>query len=419
MRIKRTIIASASIAMLAFTLTACEDEKSTEIKSIQMPDGRIWMAKNLDIAIGKSECYDKDPANCQKCGRLYDWETAMKACPNGWHLPTDAELENMFGAINGEVEIGKSLKSKEGWKDNGNGIDAYGFSILPCGRSSDDGTFDRMGNVGTLWSTAEINAKKAWVYAMINTDNKPYKDSISKDGLRSVRCIKDYAKPAAAEQANASEPQKARSVYVLGKDVLLKEPQEFFGFLLGKDPCKDISNPVKQQDCVNNLNLDDILNKIESEEIGKIKTFTDIGNLSSKPESKVLCNVMVSFRRTISVFNKEEIDELRNDIVQTNAARKKDGLGELIGKEITECLTLFENKYITEFYDNSNNTDYSILTNYAIFANKEEAMNFEPKEGSEYKLKLKNIVFFYYIKSIGTSEQGFRKIKIYDYVGQN
>jgi len=201
MRIKRTIIASASIAMLAFTLTACEDEKSAEIKSVQMPDGRIWMAKNLDIATGKSECYDKDPANCQKCGRLYVWETAMKACPKGWRLPTDAELENMFGAINGEVEIGKSLKSKESWKDNGNGIDAYGFSILPCGRSSNDGTFDRMGNVGTLWSTAEINAKKAWVYAMINTDNKPYKDSISKDGLRSVRCIKDETNPTATKQA--------------------------------------------------------------------------------------------------------------------------------------------------------------------------------------------------------------------------
>jgi len=421
MRIIHTIATAMSIAMLAFTFLSCEDEKNQEIKSVQMPDGRIWMAKNLDIAIGKSECYDKDPANCQKCGRLYDWETAMKACPKGWHLPTDTELSDLAGAIGGD-EAGKALKSKESW----DGSDAYGFSLLPCGRGL-DGTYDRMGNMGALWSATKINAEKSWVYGMLNADNKAYKDSVTKARLYSIRCIKDETKSVATEQVQQKEPeqkkepekQKTRSVYVLSKDLLLKEPQLFFGFLLGKDPCKDISNPVKQQDCVNNLNLNDILNKIESEEIGKIKTFTEIGNLSPKPESKMLCNIMANFAIAIDIIDKEKVEKFRKEINETNAARRKNGQGELIGSEITECLTLFENKYITEFYDNSNNTDYSIRTNYAIFANKEEAMNYEPKEGTEYKLKLKNIVFFYYIKAVGTPDEGFRKIKIYDYVGQN
>ncbi len=55
--------------------------------------GQTWMAENLnyDPGTGTSACYDNDPGNCATFGRLYDWATAMEACPDGWHLPSDAE----------------------------------------------------------------------------------------------------------------------------------------------------------------------------------------------------------------------------------------------------------------------------------------------------------------------------------------
>jgi len=410
MRINRTVATAVCIAMLAFAFLACEDEKSSEIKSVQMPDGRIWMAKNLDIATGKSECYDKDPANCQKCGRLYDWETAIKACPKGWRLPTDAELSDLAGAIGG-AEVGKALKSKESW----DGTDAYGFSVLPCGRGL-DGKFDRMGDMGALWSADEINAQKSWVYGIINADNKIYKDSATKARLYSVRCIKGDAKPTATEQANAPAPEKPKvqSIYIFNDELLdPKNRYELFRLLDKKDPCADISNPVKQQDCKNNKSINDILDEIERERIGKIETFTNIGNLSSKPETKMLCDLTVSFRRIIRVFDKEKIDELRNDIAQTNAARRKAGERELQGSEITKCLTLFENRYVAYGYDFGKG-------NYVLFANKEEAMNYEPKEGNEYKVKLRNIVYYVYIDPSGPSMNEGPSVKyIYDYVGHN
>ena len=164
---------------------------------------------------------------------------------------------------------------------------------------------------------------------------------------------------------------------------------------------------MKQQDCINNSTINDILNEIEREQIGKIKTVTDIGNLSSKPETKMLCNVMVNFVPAIDVFDKEDIEKLRKEIAETNAARIKNGLGELVGSEVTRCLTLFEDKY---------NTAWGYHSGYVLFANKEEAMNFEPKEGNKYKIKLRNIV--YYIRLNRAGEESSR-IKIYDYVGQN
>jgi len=51
-----------------------------------------WMAKNLDYDFSGSVCYDNSDANCNVYGRLYKWATAANdACPEGWHLPSDAE----------------------------------------------------------------------------------------------------------------------------------------------------------------------------------------------------------------------------------------------------------------------------------------------------------------------------------------
>jgi len=49
---------------------------------------QIWMIQNLNYKpmSGKSWCYDDQPDNCDKCGRLYDYETALKACPDGWWM---------------------------------------------------------------------------------------------------------------------------------------------------------------------------------------------------------------------------------------------------------------------------------------------------------------------------------------------
>ena len=54
------------------------------------------MAENLKYKIGDSYCYDDNPANCEKYGRLYTWDAAFEACLPGWHLPNIEELYTLI-----------------------------------------------------------------------------------------------------------------------------------------------------------------------------------------------------------------------------------------------------------------------------------------------------------------------------------
>jgi uncharacterized protein (TIGR02145 family) len=153
--------------------------------------GKTWMAQNLNYAAGGSKCYKDNAENCEKYGRLYDWNTAMKACPAGWHLATDAEWTALENAVGGSKTAGTMLKSKTGWKDNGNGTDNYGFSALPGGYGNSGGSFYNAGYLGGWWSATEYDAINARIRNMDynlkivrwNYDGKAY--------WFSVRCIQN------------------------------------------------------------------------------------------------------------------------------------------------------------------------------------------------------------------------------------
>lgn len=102
---------------------------------------QVWMAENLNYRTDDSYCYDDEPANCRKYGRLYTWKAALNACPSGWHLPSYEEFETLFAAVGGKGVAGKALKSTSGWYNNDNGTDVYGFSALPAGVRDTNGDF--------------------------------------------------------------------------------------------------------------------------------------------------------------------------------------------------------------------------------------------------------------------------------------
>ncbi|MDR0517359.1 MAG: hypothetical protein LBH25_09995 [Fibromonadaceae bacterium] len=73
----------------------------------------------------QTKCYGNKTQNCDKYGRLYDWNTAMKACPAGWHLPSGTDWNVLMKFVNPSCSDNKScdgtgikLKAKSGWKDD-------------------------------------------------------------------------------------------------------------------------------------------------------------------------------------------------------------------------------------------------------------------------------------------------------------
>jgi len=125
---------SATAQTQTSTFTDSRDGKTYRTVRI---DGKIWMAENLNYETGRSSCYGNDNSNCEKYGRLYDWKTAMGACPGGWRLPSNEDWNHLVEATGGQKTAGKNLKSKTGWsatkKGDGNGTDDFGWSALPGG----------------------------------------------------------------------------------------------------------------------------------------------------------------------------------------------------------------------------------------------------------------------------------------------
>jgi uncharacterized protein (TIGR02145 family) len=155
-------------------------------KTVNMPDGKVWMAENLDIKTGNSECYGNSESNCRICGRLYDWITAKTICPGGWHLPTNAEWNALEEAIGGFSTAGKSLKFQIGWNDNGSGTNKYGFSVLPCGYH--DGVW---GSNAAFWSATGASGEKAWLRYLYAGYEDVEKKTGYKSDFYSVRCVMD------------------------------------------------------------------------------------------------------------------------------------------------------------------------------------------------------------------------------------
>ena len=174
---------------------------------------QVWMAENLNFAANGSMCYENKAENCAKYGRLYDWNTAMKACPAGTHLPDDDEWYTLRDYANSQETAGTRLKSTNGWKDNGNGTDDYGWwakwgsgeQLATSGNGTDDfgfvalpGGFGRVyddfydaGNCGYWWSATEVSANSALGRFMSYDGEKVGRHFYNQTYLFSVRCVQD------------------------------------------------------------------------------------------------------------------------------------------------------------------------------------------------------------------------------------
>ena len=163
-----------AILLLAFTAHSGDSTITYANKTYKTAKigTQTWLAENLNYKTEGSKCFGYDSDRCAKSGRLYNWETAMKVCPEGWHLPSNAEWDKLLRFVDGDKgtespykseTAGKYLKAKSGWNKNSNGTDKYGFSALPSGFSlQGGGFFGDVGDYSDWWSANEDDSDYAY-----------------------------------------------------------------------------------------------------------------------------------------------------------------------------------------------------------------------------------------------------------------
>ena len=150
---------------------------------------QTWMAQNLNYNSAKSKCYLDDYYACYTYGRLYYQEDALTVCPEGWHLPSPYEWDDLekyaaheLGDYSG---VGNSLKSIDTWS-NETGSDLFGFSGLA---SRYFGNVHVCGGAhGVYWTSQKYEYR-----CLLNdrSDLYTYWESYSVEWGMSVRCILD------------------------------------------------------------------------------------------------------------------------------------------------------------------------------------------------------------------------------------
>jgi uncharacterized protein (TIGR02145 family) len=121
-------------------------------------------------------------------GRLYTWEAAQKACPAGFHLPTNEEFESLWKAAGGDFNAGYLIKANYGWSGETNGNDTLKFSAMPAGNMFDDGTYGNENKFAFFWSSStEGNEASVW-YLSSKSMGFSYMMKPKNFGF-SVRCV--------------------------------------------------------------------------------------------------------------------------------------------------------------------------------------------------------------------------------------
>ncbi|MCF0216052.1 MAG: fibrobacter succinogenes major paralogous domain-containing protein [Fibrobacteraceae bacterium] len=191
-----------SVSVMVCGAPKAKKTKSNEFKDLRdkqtyrtvKVDGLEWFADNLNFNTENSYCFKDDEDNCMAYGRLYTWNAARKACPAGWHLPTQEDFESLWTAAGADFNAGYLIKTNYGWAGKTNGNDTLKFSAMPAGNRFDDETYGNMEKFAFFWSDhdqfegAEPGTARVW-YLTHKSMAFSYMSKGKNFGF-SVRCVR-------------------------------------------------------------------------------------------------------------------------------------------------------------------------------------------------------------------------------------
>jgi len=208
MKAKFSATAKVVLSLVLMGLFFSQCRKEDEPETVQDIDGnqystlqigsQTWMVENLkttrfrngdtilttqpstlDISTEQGPAYqwpyEGDESHVHTYGRLYTWYTVSDSrnlCPEGWHVPTDADL-TVLEMFAGGLDITGNLSDFLGGYRNMNGL------------------FDSIGMAGYWWSATSSGADKAWFRRINDADRVSERDSMDKRSGFAVKCLKD------------------------------------------------------------------------------------------------------------------------------------------------------------------------------------------------------------------------------------
>lgn len=161
-----------------------------------------WMVENMKkITASGSYIYNNIGTNETIYGRLYQWDSAAKVCPQGWHLPTDNEwkkLEIFLGMSQAEVDNwgwrgtdqGDQLKIEADCA-GGTNCGTSGIMALLGGYYDGLGAYAEEGSNAYFWTSSQKDANYGWYRKLDLNKSTVMADFSAKRNAYSVRCIKD------------------------------------------------------------------------------------------------------------------------------------------------------------------------------------------------------------------------------------
>ena len=156
---------------------------------------QLWIAENLNYETGSgSWCYNNTSSFCKKMGRLYDWDAAKIACPDGWHLPSDYDWFILTNHLGGREVAGGKLKQDSllVWQSPNTGAtNSSGFTALPAGYRYSEFEFNLYGRFTYFWTSTSEDINNSWAYYLYYRQREINRNFYNKTYGFSVRCIED------------------------------------------------------------------------------------------------------------------------------------------------------------------------------------------------------------------------------------
>ena len=188
-----------------------------------------WIVKNLDVSTYRNGdpipqvtdplkwarlttgawCYyENNSANGTTYGKLYNWfavNDPRGLAPMGWHVPSDEDWNNLVICIDPNANLNifyQSLIAGGALKETGtahwltpntDATNSSGFTGLPAGARSYNGSFDGIGIYNCWWSSTIFNTSMGDVWTRtLNYDNGYIgRGSNFKQHGFPVRCLRD------------------------------------------------------------------------------------------------------------------------------------------------------------------------------------------------------------------------------------